>query len=68
VRSVPTRVEQRGAVARTGGLVVTALLGTILASHGPALLAAFHAAMIAGITTCAIAASPFSLLAVIKSA
>jgi hypothetical protein len=35
------------AVARTGGLVATALLGTVLAAHGPALLTAFHAAMIA---------------------
>jgi hypothetical protein len=40
------------AVARTGGLVATALLGTVLAAHGLALLAAFHGAMtrIAGST------------------
>ena len=44
------------AVARTGGLVATALLGTVLAAHGPALLAAFHAAMIAGAAACAVAA------------
>jgi MFS family permease len=51
------------AVARTGGLVATALLGTVLAAHGPALLAAFHAAMIAGAAACAVAAfSAFSLL------
>ena len=37
------------AVARTGGLVATALLGTVLAAHGPALLTAFHAAMIPGV-------------------
>ena len=55
------------AVARTGGLVATALLGTVLAAHGPALLASFHAAMIAGAAACAAAAfSAFSLLAVIK--
>jgi hypothetical protein len=55
------------AVARTGGLAATALLGTVLAAHGPALLAAFHAAMIAGAAACAAAAfSAFSLLAVIK--
>src|SRR6516164_8923586 len=55
------------AVARTGGLVATALLGTVLAAHGPALLAAFHAAMIAGAAACVVAAfSAFSLLAVIK--
>jgi hypothetical protein len=53
------------AVARTGGLVATALLGPVLAAHGPALLAAF--AMIAGAAACAAAAfSAFSLLAVIK--
>src|SRR5262249_3740337 len=55
------------AVARTGGLVATALLGTVLAAHGPALLASFHAAMIAGAAACAAAAfSALSLLAVIK--
>ena len=30
------------------GLVAIAFLGTVLAAHGPALLAAFHRAMIVG--------------------
>lgn len=34
------------AVARTGGLIATALLGTVLASKGDALFAQFHGAMI----------------------
>ena len=33
------------AVARTGGLIATALLGSVLASSGPALFAGFHTAM-----------------------
>ena len=33
------------AVARTGGLIATALLGAVLASSGPALFAGFHVAM-----------------------
>ncbi|MFL6672871.1 MAG: MFS transporter [Massilia sp.] len=40
------------AVARSGGLVATALLGMILSAHGSVLLAAFHVAVIA----CAVAA------------
>jgi hypothetical protein len=39
------------AIARTGGLIATALLGGVLGARGPALLAGFHAAAI----TCAIA-------------
>jgi hypothetical protein len=34
------------AVARTGGLIATALLGSVLASKGSALFAEFHWAMI----------------------
>ena len=34
------------AVARTGGLIATALLGSVLASRGPQLFAGFHLAMI----------------------
>jgi EmrB/QacA subfamily drug resistance transporter len=34
------------AVARTGALIATALLGSVLASQGPQLFAGFHAAMI----------------------
>jgi EmrB/QacA subfamily drug resistance transporter len=33
------------AVARTGGLIATALLGAVLSSNGPALFGGFHAAM-----------------------
>jgi EmrB/QacA subfamily drug resistance transporter len=36
------------AVARTGALVATALLGAVLTASGDALITAFHAAMIAG--------------------
>ena len=43
------------AVARTGGLVATALLGTILAAGGAELWTAFHAAMFVGAATCAAA-------------
>jgi predicted MFS family arabinose efflux permease len=50
-------------VARTGGLVATALLGAVLASHGPALLAAFYGAMIVCAAACAVAAlSAFALV------
>ena len=43
------------AVARTGGLIATALLGSVLASTGAALFAGFHAAMFvsAGVTALA---------------
>jgi len=55
------------AVARTGGLVATALLGAVLGAHVPALLTAFHGAMIAGAAACAVAAlSAFTLVAPIK--
>jgi MFS family permease len=51
------------AIARTGGLVATALLGSVLASHGPALLATFHRAMLACATASAVAAlSAFALV------
>jgi predicted MFS family arabinose efflux permease len=52
------------AVARTGGLVATALLGSVLAAEGDRLLAAYHAAMGVGALICAVAAlSAFRLLA-----
>jgi MFS family permease len=52
------------AMARTGGLVATALLGSVLAAEGDHLLSAFHAAMVAGAATCAAASvSAFALLA-----
>jgi hypothetical protein len=51
------------AVARIGGLVATALLGAVLAVEGEQLWAEFHAAMLAGATTCAMAAlSAFTLI------
>ncbi len=40
------------ALARTGGLIATALLGTVLRSHGDQLLASFHTAMGVGAVTC----------------
>ena len=46
------------AVARTGGLVATALLGTVLAANGAQLVTAFHGAMLAG--ACAAAAASLS--------
>ena len=44
------------AVARTGGLIATALLGTVLAAQGEQLWAAFHAAMLTGVAACTAAA------------
>jgi EmrB/QacA subfamily drug resistance transporter len=45
------------AVARTGGLVATALLGTALAAQGASLVSSFHAAMVASAAACAVAAA-----------
>jgi hypothetical protein len=39
--------------ARTGGLVATALLGSVLAAEGSALVSAFHTAMLIGAAACA---------------
>jgi len=51
------------AVARIGGLIATALLGSVLAATGIQLLSAFHAAMMIGAATCAAASlSAFALL------
>ena len=51
------------AIARTGGLVATAVLGSVLAARGPELLGAFHVAMLAGAVTClAASASAFLLI------
>jgi EmrB/QacA subfamily drug resistance transporter len=44
------------AVARTGGLIATALLGAVLASKGPALFAGFHGAMFVSAGVAALAA------------
>lgn len=43
------------AIARTGGLIATALVGSVLASSGPALLANFHRASIAFAAAAALA-------------
>jgi EmrB/QacA subfamily drug resistance transporter len=52
------------AVARTGGLVVTALIGSVMAAKGPALTSAFAAATVAGAVLCVAAAlSAFLLIA-----
>jgi hypothetical protein len=44
------------AVARTGGLIATALLGSVIASEGAALFAGFHAAMIVSAAVAALGA------------
>ena len=44
------------AVARTGGLIATALLGSVIASDGAALFAGFHAAMIVSAAVAALGA------------
>lgn len=52
------------AVARTGGLVATALLGSVLAAEGNLLLVAFHMAMGISAAICVVASlSAFTLLA-----
>ena len=51
------------AVARTGGLVATALLGSVLAAEGHNLLTAFRTAMVVGAAACAAASlAAFALL------
>ena len=52
------------AVARTGGMVATALLGGVLGLSGPALVGGFHAAAIAcAVASAAASASAFFLVA-----
>jgi MFS family permease len=58
-KHVGTASGFNSAVARTGGLIATALLGTVLAKHGKALIPGFHGALIAS----AIAAAGASLTA-----
>ena len=53
------------AVARTGGLVATALLGGVLASSGPALLSQFRLACVAGAAACVLAG--LSALALVRT-
>jgi EmrB/QacA subfamily drug resistance transporter len=51
------------AVARTGGMVATALLGGVLGAAGPALVAGFHtAAMVCALAAVAASASAFFLI------
>jgi EmrB/QacA subfamily drug resistance transporter len=45
------------AVARSGGLIATALLGGVLAARGASLLGAFHVAMLSCALACAVAAA-----------
>ena len=45
------------AIARTGGLIGTALLGDVLASEGPALVGAFHIVALVAACTCVAAAA-----------
>lgn len=45
------------AVARTGGLIATALLGSVLASRGVALIAGFHVALVFAAGACVLAAA-----------
>jgi EmrB/QacA subfamily drug resistance transporter len=51
------------AIARTGGLVGTALLGNVLASEGSALVGAFHAVALIAAVTCVAAAASGLLIA-----
>ncbi len=51
------------AIARTGGLIATALLGGVLSAQGPSLMSGFHAAAFACAIACAAAsASAFFLI------
>jgi EmrB/QacA subfamily drug resistance transporter len=50
------------AVARTGGLVATSLVGPVLSSSGPALLSAFGIAAATGAVICAAAAASAAML------
>ena len=50
------------AVARSGGLVATALIGPVIASSGPALLSAFAVAATIGAVLCAAAAASVAML------
>jgi len=45
------------AAARTGGLIATALLGSVLAASGPGLATAFEVAMLVGAGICAVASA-----------
>ena len=49
------------ATARTGGLIATALLGSVLAARGSALMGGFRVAMIASAASCAAASASMML-------
>ncbi len=55
------------AAARTGGLIATALLGTVLAAQGARLTGEFHAAAVAGALAC-LAAAACAFVLISKSA
>lgn len=62
-RHTGTASGLNSAVARTGGLVATALLGLVLGRQGPALIAGFHgAALVGAVTAVAAGLSAFLLL------
>jgi hypothetical protein len=50
------------AIARTGGLIATGLLGSVLAAQGDQLVNLFHLAMIASAMTCMAAAASALIL------
>lgn len=56
-RHTGTASGLNSAVARTGGLIATALSGAVLAKHGPDLVIAFHQAAIAGAALAAASAA-----------
>ncbi len=64
-RHVGTASGFNSAVARTGGLIATALLGIVLAREGEALIAGFHLSLI-GSAIAAVAASAAALFMVRK--
>jgi hypothetical protein len=51
-RHVGTASGINSAIARTGGLVATALVGAVMTATGPALVAAFGTAALAGAALC----------------
>jgi predicted MFS family arabinose efflux permease len=62
-KHVGTASGFNSAVARTGGLIATAMLGVVLSRQGPALVAGFHGSLI-GAAIAAAAASATALLLV----
>jgi hypothetical protein len=52
-RHVGAASGMNSAVARTGGLVATALIGAVMTSTGPALVSAFGVAAVVGAALCA---------------